>query len=130
MVAVTLRCVIVDDSRAVLRAASELLEGQGIAVVGVATTAEQAISLVEELEPDVVLVDIDLGAESGFDLALRLEHTSDRARTRIILISTYDEADFAKLIEASPAIGFVPKSDLSATAVRRLLAETHDEGRD
>lgn len=130
MVAVTLRCVIVDDSRAVLRAASELLEGQGIAVVGVATTAEQAISLVEELEPDVVLVDIDLGAESGFDLALRLEHTSDGARTRIILISTYDEADFAKLIEASPAIGFVPKSDLSATAVRRLLAETHDEGRD
>ena len=130
MVAVTLRCVIVDDSPAVLRAARELLGDQGIAVVGVATTAEEAISLVEELEPDVVLVDIDLGAESGFDLALRLEHSSDGTRARIILISTYDEADFAKLIEASPAIGFVPKSELSATAVHRLLAGTHDEERD
>lgn len=130
MVAVTLRCVIVDDSPAVLRAARELLGDQGIAVVGVTTTAEEAISLVEELEPDVVLVDIDLGAESGFDLALRLEHSSDGTRARIILISTYDEADFAKLIEASPAIGFVPKSELSATAVHRLLAGTHDEERD
>jgi DNA-binding NarL/FixJ family response regulator len=122
--------VIVDDSPDVLRAATEFLEGQGIAVVGVATTGEGAISLLKELQPDVMLVDIDLGAESGFDLASRLEHSRDGARARIILISTYDEADFAKLIQASPAIGFLPKADLSATAIRRLLAGAHDEGRD
>ena len=118
-----LRSVIVDDSPAVLRAATELLEGQGIAVVGAATTGEDAISLIRELDPDVILVDIDLGAESGFDLARRLDHTSDGSLARIILISTYDEADFANLIDASPAIGFVPKSDLSAAAIHRLLAE-------
>jgi DNA-binding NarL/FixJ family response regulator len=126
----TLRCVIVDDSPAVLRAASELLECQGIVVVGVASTGVQAVRLIEELEPDVVLVDIDLGPESGFDLARRLVETPDRAGTRSILISTHDGADFANLIAGSPAIGFLPKSDLSATAIHRLLTCAHEEGSD
>ena len=90
----TVRCVIVDDSPDVLRAASELLEGEGISVVGAAETGEEAIRLMEELRPDVMLVDIDLGRESGFDLARRLAHTRDSAAPPIILISTYDEADF------------------------------------
>jgi DNA-binding NarL/FixJ family response regulator len=126
----TLRCLIVDDSPDVLRAASELLEGEGIAVVGVAATGEQASILMEELKPDVVLIDIVLGAESGFDLARRLVHTRDSVGSRTILISTHDEADFAKLIEASPAIGFLPKSDLSAMSIRRLLDAAHDEASD
>jgi DNA-binding NarL/FixJ family response regulator len=126
----TLRCVIVDDSPAVLRAASELLQGQGIAVVGLAATGEEAMRLIDERAPDVTLVDIDLGRESGFDLACRLAESRERAGSPSILISTHDEADFANLIEASPAIGFLPKSDLSATAIVRLLAGAHDEGWD
>jgi DNA-binding NarL/FixJ family response regulator len=125
-----LRCVIVDDSPAVLRAASELLEGEGIAVVGVAATGDEAVRVMEEVTPDVILVDIDLGPESGFELARRLVHTPHGDGSRTILISTHDEADFAKLIEASPAVGFLPKSDLSGTAIRRLLAGAHDERRD
>jgi DNA-binding NarL/FixJ family response regulator len=124
----TLRCVIVDDSPDVLRAASELLEGQGVKIVGVARTGADAVQLVEQLEPDVTLVDIDLGDESGFDLARRL--AVDRTGSQSILISTYDQADFAKLIETSPAIGFLPKSDLSETAIRRLLAGAHGDARD
>jgi DNA-binding NarL/FixJ family response regulator len=124
---VTLRCVIVDDNPAVLRAARALLEGQGIAVVGIATTSEEAVSLMEELEPDVMLIDIDLGPESGFELARRLAQSRDWARSRVILTSTHDEADYAHLVAASPAVGFLPKSDLSATAIRRLLARR--EGR-
>jgi DNA-binding NarL/FixJ family response regulator len=125
-----LRCVIVDDSPDVLRAASELLEREGIAVVGVARTIADATRLVEELEPDVTLVDIDLGPESGFDLARRLAQTRDGAGSRSILVSTHDEADFASLIEGSPALGFLPKPDLSAKAIRGLLARAQDEGRD
>ena len=75
----TLRCVIVDDSLIVLRAASELLESQGIAVVGVATTGKAALALMQELEPDVVLVDIVLGAESGFDLACHLAQNAEQS---------------------------------------------------
>jgi DNA-binding NarL/FixJ family response regulator len=125
----TLRCVIVDDSPTVLRAASELLEAEGVTVVGVAVTGEEAVRLMRELEPDVLLVDIDLGPESGLDLARRLAHTWDSAGSRTILISNYDEADLAKLIADSPAIGFLPKSDLSARAIHRLLAGAQDEGR-
>jgi DNA-binding NarL/FixJ family response regulator len=129
MRAVTLRCVIVDDSSAVLRAASELLESEGIAVVGVAANGDEAVRLMEEMKPDVMLVDIDLGPESGFDLARRLELTRGSTGSRTILMSTHDEADFVKLIAASPAIGFLPKSDLSAKAIHRLLAGVHDEER-
>jgi two-component system, NarL family, nitrate/nitrite response regulator NarL len=125
---VTLRCVIVDDSPEVLRAASELLEGEGVAVVGVAETGEEAIRLMDELQPDVMLVDVDLGPESGLDLARRIAPARDSARPRTILISTYDEADFGKLIADSPAIGFLPKSDLSATAIRRLVDRAGGEG--
>jgi DNA-binding NarL/FixJ family response regulator len=126
----TLRCVIVDDSSDVLRAASELLEGEGIAVVGVAATGDAAVSLIGKLKPDVMLVDIVLGPESGFELVRRLDQRVDTAGRRTILISTHDEADFGDLIAASPAIGFLPKSQLSAAAIRRLLATAQDEGRD
>ena len=120
--AVTLRCVIVDDNPGVLRAASDLLERQGIEVVGTAESGEEALAITEELAPDVVLVDIDLGRESGFELSRRLVEGLSGGSTTI-LISTHDEADFADLIAASPAIGFVAKSDLSATAIRRLLRD-------
>ena len=116
----TPRCIIVDDNPAVLRAARRLLEAQGIRVVGVATTGEEALSLRDELEPDVMLVDIDLGPESGLELARRLQPAS----TSVILISTHHEADYASLIAASPAVGFLPKSELSAAAICRLLALT------
>jgi DNA-binding NarL/FixJ family response regulator len=129
VVAVTLQCVIVDDSRAVLRAASELLERQGVAVVGMAANCEEAVRLMERVDPDVVLIDIDLGPESGFDLARRLAGTPERPGAPSILISTHDGGDFATLIAASPAIGFLPKSELSAEAIQRLLTEAQDEGR-
>jgi DNA-binding NarL/FixJ family response regulator len=122
----TLTCVIVDDNPDVLRAATELLEGEGITVVAVAATSHEALSVMRRLDPDVMLVDIDLGPESGLDLARRLAETGSRGGSRTILISTHDEADFADLIAASPAIGFLPKSDLSAKAIRRLLGERAD----
>ena len=123
----TLRCVIVDDNPDVLRAATDLLEREGLAVVGVATTSEQALSLMRDLGPDLMLVDIDLGPESGFDLARRLGQTSDTTGSHTILISTHDEADYADLIAASPAIGFLSKADLSATAIRGVLEPSRDE---
>jgi len=128
LVAMTLRCVIVDDSPDVLRSAAAVLEGEGIAVVGVAETGAAGLSLVEELAPDVILVDIDLGAESGFELVRRLaERGRDRA-SRTILTSTHDEADFADLIAASPAIGFLAKSSLSGAAIGRLLEAAGGDG--
>ena len=117
----SLRCIIVDDNPAVLRAATALLVAQRVAVVGAATTSDEALCLMAELEPDVMLVDVDLGRESGFELARRVSRHGGRAGPSVILISAHDETDYANLIAASPAIGFLSKSDLSATAIRRLL---------
>ena len=110
------RCVIVDDNPSVIAAARGLLERDGITIAGVATNAADALRAVEELRPDVALVDIDLGGESGFELARRL------APTTVILISTHAERDYADLVEASPAAGFLAKSELSASAVRAILS--------
>jgi len=120
-----LRVLLVDDNRHFLEAARNLLEREGVDVVGVASTSAETLRLVEQLQPNVVLVDIDLGAESGFDLASRLAAATDAC---IGLISAYSEAEFADLIAASPAVGFVPKAELSAEAISNLLGEG-DRGR-
>jgi DNA-binding NarL/FixJ family response regulator len=115
-----LRCLIVDDSPRFLDAARGLLEGQGVAVVGVASNSAEALQRAGELRPDVTLLDIDLGGESGLELARRL-HDQDRPGP-VVLISTHAEQDYAELIAASPAIGFLPKTTLSGDAIRDLLA--------
>lgn len=115
-----LRCLIVDDNASFLNAAETLLERQGLTVVGVASNAVDALRRARELRPDVVLVDILLGRESGFDLARELAGGGGKGPT-VILISTHAEADFADLIEETPVAGFVPKSELSAEAIRRLI---------
>jgi DNA-binding NarL/FixJ family response regulator len=117
----TIRCLIVDDSARYLEAARTLLEREGLAVVGVVSTSEEALRNAQELQPDVVLVDIGLGEESGLDLARRLAATDSRDPA-VILISTRAEEDFADEIDESPAVGFLPKTALSARAIHRLLA--------
>jgi two-component system, NarL family, nitrate/nitrite response regulator NarL len=114
---VSISCLIVDDSTRFLKLASSLLERNGIKVVGTASSAAEALARAAELRPDVVLVDIDLGGESGFEL------TRDLAKvdTVVILISAHAEVDFTDLIEASPALGFIPKAEFSTRAVHDLV---------
>jgi DNA-binding NarL/FixJ family response regulator len=120
-----LRCLLVDDSSPFIEAARVLLSQQGMQIVGTASTGVEALRLAEELLPDVVLVDIDLGGESGFELSRRLVQETTLSAGNVILISTHSEADFADLIAESPAVGFLSKSDLSADAIRELLGGVH-----
>jgi DNA-binding NarL/FixJ family response regulator len=115
-----LRCVLVDDNPGFLDAAANFLGHHGITVVGIASTIAEALSCVAELRPDVAVVDIDLGDECGFDLTEQL--AGGRTSAPVILISTHSEDEFADMISVSPAIGFVPKVELSPDALRRLLA--------
>ena len=102
------RCLIVDDSLQFLAAARGWLERQE-SPWWAASTVAQALQLAEELHPDVVLVDIDLGGESGFELANQLQRKAGVDSSRVILISAYAEEDYAELIAASPAVGFFPR---------------------
>ena len=117
---VPLRCLIVDDNSLFLESAADLLRREGLEVVGVASNGAEAIGLVTELQPDVTLVDIDLGDEDGFELTQRLNDIS-AASSKVILVSTHAEEDVAHLIAASPAVGFVSKTRLSAQAIRDAL---------
>jgi CheY-like chemotaxis protein len=119
----SVRCLVVDDSQAFLQAARRILESGGMTVVGATTSSAEALVRANETNPDVVLVDIMLGSESGFDLALKLTTAPQTRQAAVILISTHGEDDFRELIAASPAIGFLPKWRLSARAIEELLGQ-------
>jgi CheY-like chemotaxis protein len=116
------RCLIVDDNPEFRRAARELLERDGISVVGAVSTGAEAHRVSREFNPDVALVDIDLGDETGFEVARQLAGQASPRRPCVILISTYSEDDFEEMIADSPAVSFLPKAGLSGTAIRSILA--------
>ncbi|MDQ1456381.1 MAG: hypothetical protein QOH28_2001, partial [Actinomycetota bacterium] len=118
---VAIRALIVDDSPRFIEAARSLLERQGIITVGVASTSAEALQRVAELRPDVTLIDVELGADSGFEVARLLAEAPGNASSPAILMSAHRADDFADLISASPALGFISKVDLSANAIRAFL---------
>ena len=123
----SLRYLLVDDNHAFLEAASVLLEREGVTVVGVASSIAEALRQARALRPDVILVDIGLGDESGFDLARLLAQNGQGSQgvgAQVILISTRAEADYAELIAESPVAGFLAKSELSAQGIARILGHT------
>jgi DNA-binding NarL/FixJ family response regulator len=115
-----MECLIVDDNRDFLEAARTFLEREGLTITGVASTSADALRKAELLLPDVVLVDVSLGDESGIELARRL--VADPAHTAsVILISTRCEAEVGDVTAMSPVAGFLSKSELSADAIRGFL---------
>ncbi|MCI2422524.1 response regulator [Saccharopolyspora sp. K220] len=118
-----LRCLIVDDSLDFLRIARVVLEREGLRVVGVASTGTEALRCAAELRPDVTLVDVDLGGDSGFELVRRLANDPCLDPGHLILISAQAEDDLIDLIEMSPAIGFLGKLALSAVTIEGLVRE-------
>ena len=85
------------------------------------SSGTEALDGPRSLTPDVVLVDLDLDGESGFDVAVELARSV--SVPVIILISTHSLEDFQELVAGSPARGFLPKSALSARAIRELLEQ-------
>jgi CheY-like chemotaxis protein len=122
------RCLIVDDSPVYLTEARNLLQRQGMSVVGVASNSGDAIAIARSDRPDFALVDVDLGDESGFDVAHALAKSDEPVP--VILISAYAEEDLRELLNGSPALGFLPKSVLSRAAIDDLLGDRdEDRGR-
>ena len=111
--------VIIDDNEEFVASASRLLGSQGLDVVATAFSRAEALDLVAALRPDVALVDVELGEEDG--ILLSHELAASAPSTRIVLISSYDRDDLAHLIALSPAVGFLPKNELGAAAIERLL---------
>jgi CheY-like chemotaxis protein len=114
---VTMRCLLVDDNAAFLETARSLLVRDGLTVAGTASSSAEAMRQAFELRPDIALVDIGLGTENGFDLARDLAARG----IAVIMTSTRPQDDYADLITDTRAAGFMPKAELSAAAILRIL---------
>ena len=113
------RVFIVDDHASFRSCARTLLESEGFEFVGEAADGESAVALAAELEPDLVLLDIQLPDIDGFAVAERLLKANPRLQ--IVFVSSRDHSSYGPLIEQSGARGFLSKADMSGVAIERLL---------
>ena len=98
-----------------------MLEAEGFEVVAEAGSGAEALQAADAWKPELILLDVHLPDIQGFDVADRL--TSNGSAPAIVLTSSHDASDFGPLVERSGARGFIPKSDLSGVALRRILDE-------
>ena len=115
-----LRALIVDDDIEFLATARLLLERGGLEVVGVASTGSEALRLNQEQNPDVILVDINLGQESGLDLTERITEATPNPPP-VVLVSLYAEEDVVDLLDVSSARGFISKAQLSVETIVGII---------
>lgn len=113
------RLLLVDDHEPFRRAARALLEAEGFAVVGEAGTGAEALERVTELEPDVVLLDVQLPDMSGFQVAERL----GEPHPPIVLVSSRPASEYRQRLTTTSAIGFIAKEDVTGAVIDRMLQE-------
>jgi DNA-binding NarL/FixJ family response regulator len=111
--------LIVDDHPSFRASARELLEAEGYEIVGEAESGAAAVQAAKELQPDLVLLDVQLPDMDGFQVAEQLRQLVDPPA--VVLTSSRDSADYGSCIQICGATGFVPKADLSGAAIAALL---------
>jgi CheY-like chemotaxis protein len=111
--------LIVDDHPSFRASARMLLESEGYSVIGEAEDGMSALRAVEELRPDVVLLDVQLPDIDGIEVAERL--TANGSAPAIVLTSSRDLADLGPVRERWAVRGFIPKAELSGAALEELL---------
>jgi DNA-binding NarL/FixJ family response regulator len=112
--------LIVDDHPSFRASARRMLEADGYKVLGEAEDGAAALAAVGRLRPDLVLLDVRLPDIDGFEVARRLVDAEGRA-PQIVLTSSHDSTDLGEAIDDSVARGFIPKGELTGTAVSALL---------
>ena len=112
--------LVVDDHPSFRASARAVLESEGYDVVGEAEDGASALAAIAELQPQVVLLDVQLPDMTGFDVCAALESRNGSAPI-VILVSSRDASDYGDLVSASGARGFVPKAELSGEAISALL---------
>jgi DNA-binding NarL/FixJ family response regulator len=113
------RVLLVDDDDAFRRASAELLAARGYAIAGEAATLADARASIARLDPDALLLDVNLPDGSGIALATELTHAG--AQARVLLTSSDSHAVTRRLLARCGAAGFVPKPDLAAADLRSFL---------
>jgi DNA-binding NarL/FixJ family response regulator len=111
--------LIVDDHPSFRASARRLLEAEGFDVIGEAGDGEAAIAAAQQLQPDLVLLDVQLPDLDGFEVAARLAALG--LPSAVILTSSRNSAEYGPLVTEAVVRGFVPKAELSGAALTALL---------
>jgi DNA-binding NarL/FixJ family response regulator len=111
--------LIVDDHPSFRASARRMLEASGYAVIGEAADGAAAIAAAGTLDPDLVLLDVQLPDLDGFEVAARIAALAGSGPA-IVLTSSRERSDFGDAIAESPARGFIAKSELSGTTFAEL----------
>lgn len=115
--------MIVDDHASFRSFAKSLLAADGYEVTGEAADGESALEEVARLHPDVVLLDVQLGAGiDGFEVAQRL--AAEPGAPVVVLTSSREASDYGQRLADSPVTGFIPKRELSGDALDELTSPT------
>jgi DNA-binding NarL/FixJ family response regulator len=112
--------LIVDDHPSFRATARALLEAEGFDVVGEAENGVAGLRQAKKLQPDVVLLDVQLPDFDGFEVATRLTG-GNGSGPKVVLTSSRDGSDFGPLVPRSGARGFIPKAELSGAALKAVL---------
>jgi two-component system response regulator DesR len=117
-----IRVVIAEDQSMILGALAALLESEGdIEIVGQARNGAEAMEMVRERKPDLLLTDIEMPIMDGLELAMELKR--QRLPTRVIVLTTFARTGYLRRALDSGASGYLlkdsPASQL-ASAVRRV----------
>jgi DNA-binding NarL/FixJ family response regulator len=106
---VTVRVLIVDDQEPFRLAARMVVElTDGFDVVGEAESGEDSVTMAADLQPDLVLMDVNLPGINGLDATRQILAASDSVI--VFLLSTYEEAEYAPRAAECGAATYIPKS--------------------
>ncbi len=113
--------MVVDDQRAFGELASEIMgQGEDFEVVAIAGSGEEALRLADELHPDLVLMDVQLGGGmSGFEATERT--LKCHPHTKIVVLSMYHEDEYSRLAKQFGALGFISKQDFDLKTLVKTL---------
>jgi DNA-binding NarL/FixJ family response regulator len=111
--------LLVDDSASFRRSARMLLEDEGFEVVGEAEDGAAAVAQAARLRPALVVLDVQLGDDDGFDVAETLAQSADPPV--VVMISTRAASSYAERLAASSARGFIAKADLSGERLAAVV---------
>ena len=121
-----IRVLLADDHPVVRSGIRNLLEkASGIKVVGEASDGEEALNMVQDIQPDILLLDMEMPKLRGVDVAKQLRATG--SPVRILVLSAYDDKQYILELLANGAAGYLTKEEAPETIVEAVLGVARGE---
>lgn len=119
--------LVVDDQEPFRRAARVVLgHTDGFELVGEAQSGEEAVMMADALQPDLVLMDINMAGINGVEATRRIVEANPGIT--VVLVSTYAVGDLPADAASSGAKAYVNKEELTPTVLRRVWEQRHNGG--